>query len=268
MIRKLIVALGFGLLLPGVGKIAAQPTVSIEQRLNEPAPLDLVFRDERGQAVALRDYFGTKPVILVLAQYRCPRLCSLVLNNLTDGLRGIDYDLAQDFTVITVSFDPRETPELAAAKKQAYVENYGRPGAGAGWHFLTGDESSIRPLADAVGFRYAYDAKTDQYAHASGVMILTPSGKIARYLHGLEYSPRDLRFGLEDASAGTVGTPVASPLRMLCFAYDPATGKYSLLTMRLVRASGLLTVLILAGFLFRAWRRARHAQPERIVPAG
>ena len=260
MIRTFIIALGFLLLLKA-GEAAAQtpaPDVIIEQHLNEQVPLDLVFRDETGRSVVLSEYFGTKPVILVLAQYRCPRLCSLVLNSLTDGLRGIEYEIGKEFTVVTVSFDPREKPELAAAKKSAYVEKYGRPGAVTGWHFLTGDAAPIKSLADAVGFRYAYDPKTDQYAHASGIMILTPEGKIARYHFGLDYSPRDLRFELEDASAGNVGSPISRPLRMLCFAYDPATGKYSLLTLRLVRLTGLLTVIILAAFLFRAWR---HKEP-------
>ena len=254
MIRTPIFTLGLALLLPASRILAAQspipaPAIAIEQHLDEQIPLDLVFRDETGRSVALREYFGAKPVILVLAQYRCPRLCSLVLNSLTDGLRGIDYELGKDFAVVTVSFDPREQPALAAAKKLAYVEKYGRPGAATGWHFLTGDEAPIRSLAESVGFRYAYDPETDMYAHASGIVILTPQGKVARYVHGLEYSPRDLRVALNDASAGTVGSPVSSPLRMLCFAYDPATGKYSPLTMRLVRLSGLLTVMILAGFL-------------------
>jgi protein SCO1/2 len=140
-----------------------------------------VFQDETGRPVALREYFGTKPVVLVMGYYRCPRLCSLVLNSLTDGLRDIDYEIGKEFTVVTVSVDPREKPELAAAKKAAYLEKYGRPGAAAGWHFLTGEETPIKNLADAVGFRYAYDSRTDQYAHASGIVILTPTGKIARY---------------------------------------------------------------------------------------
>jgi protein SCO1/2 len=231
------------------------PDVAIEQRLNEQLALDLVFQDESGRPVALREYFGTKPVILVMGYYRCPRLCSLVLNSLTDSLHGIDYAIGKEFTVVTVSVDPRETPELAAAKKAAYIEKYGRPGAAAGWHFLTGEETPIKNLADAIGFRYVYDPKTDQYAHASGIIILTPGGKIARYYFGLNYSPRDLRFGLEDASTGNVGTPVASPLRMLCFAYDPATGKYTLMTLQFVRLSGLLTLLAIASFYVRAWRR-------------
>jgi protein SCO1/2 len=270
MIRRFIIALGL-LVTARAGTALAQtpaPDATIEQRLNEQVPLDLVFQDETGRRAALREYFSTKPVVLVLAQYRCPRLCSLVLNSLTDGLGGIDYEIGKEFTVVTVSFDPREKPELAAAKKAAYVERYGRPGAATGWHFLTGDEQSIKTLADAVGFRYSYDPKSDQYAHASGIMILTPEGKIARYHFGLDYAPRDLRFGLEDASAGNIGSPVVRPLRMLCFAYDPATGKYSLMTLRLVRLTGLLTVIILAGFLFRAWRRERRKQWETKVSVG
>jgi protein SCO1 len=270
MIRRFIISLGLLVVIRAGGVMAQTPApdVVIEQHMNEQVPLDLVFQDDTGRSVGLREYFGTKPVILVLAQYRCPRLCSLVLNSLTDSLCGIDYEIGKEFTVVTVSFDLREKPELAAAKKAAYVEMYGRSGAATGWHFLTGDEQSIKTLADAVGFRYIYDPKTDQYAHASGIMILTPAGKIARYHYGLDYSPRDLRFGLEDASAGNVGSPVPSPLRMLCFAYDPATGKYSLLTLRLVRLTGLLTVVILAGFLFRAWHCEKRKQWENKASVG
>jgi protein SCO1/2 len=253
------------------GSCAAQtpaPDISIKQRLNEQVPLDLVFCDETGRQVALREFFRTKPVILVLAQYRCPRLCSLVLNSLTDGLGAIDYEIGKEFTVVTVSFDPREKPDLAAAKKESYVGKYGRPGAGKGWHFLTGDEASINNLAASIGFRFTYDAKTDQYAHASGITILTPTGKIARYLYGLNYSPRDLRFGLEDAAAGNIGSPVTQPLRMLCFGYDAATGKYTLLTMRLVRLTSALTVLVVIGFVFRAWRRERKAERDEHQVSG
>jgi protein SCO1/2 len=233
------------------------PDISMDQRLNAQVPLDLAFRDERGDAVTLGKYFGARPVILVLAYYRCPRLCSLTLNNLAESLRQIDYEIGRDFDVVTVSIDPRETPELAAAKKAAIVAQHGLSGAAAGWHFLTGEEPAIQRLAGAVGFRYAYDAERDLYAHASGITVLTPDGKIARYFFGLEYSPRDLRFGLEDASAGTIGSPIAQPLRMLCFAYDPAAGRYTLMTMRLVQIGGAITVLLLGGFLVRAWRRER-----------
>src|SRR5206468_2802754 len=199
-------------------------------------PLDLTFRDEQDKPVTLRQYFGEKPVILVLAYYRCPRLCSLVLNGLVSGLREIDYEIGNQFIVVTVSIDPREAPELAAAKKAAYAERYGRAGAASGWHFLTGEEAAIQRLADAVGYRYAYDAERDQFAHDSAIMVLTPDGTIARYFYGIEFPARELRFGLEDASAGKVGSPVTRPLRLLCFAYDPSTGKYTLMTLRLAPA--------------------------------
>ena len=256
MIRSWLLALGLIFMLhePGLAQTPV-PEVAIEQRLNEQVPLDLDFRDETGRAVALREYFGRKPVILVLAYYRCPRLCSEVLNSLTDSLNNIDYEIGKEFTVVTVSFDPREKPELAAAKKKAHVEMYRRRGAGSDWHFLTGDEEAIQALAGAVGFRFAYDPKTDQYAHAGGIMILTPQGTVARYLAGLDYSPRDVRFALEDAAAGNIGSPVAWQLRMLCFAVDPSTGKYTLLSMRLVRLASLATVILVAGFLVRAWRK-------------
>jgi protein SCO1/2 len=233
--------------------------VGIDQRQGEQVPLDLVFNDEQGKAVKLGDYFGTKPVILVLVYYRCPRLCSLVLNGLVDGLREIDYEIGKEFTVVTVSFDPREGPELAAAKKASYVQQYGRAGAQGGWHFLTGEEPAIKRLADAVGYRYVYDPARDQFGHDSAIMMLTADGKIARYFYGIEFPARTLRFGLEDTSAGKIGSPVLRPLRLLCFAYDAETGTYTLLTMQLVRLGGALTVVVIGAFLARAWRRA-HAR--------
>jgi protein SCO1/2 len=238
---------------------AGDSSIGIEQRLNEKIPLDVVFRDEEGKNVTLRKYFGTKPVILVLAYYRCPRLCSLVLNGLVDGLRRIDYKIGDQFTIVTVSIDPREGPELASAKKTAYVEQYGRPGVAAGWHFLTGGEPEIKHLAAAVGFRYVYDAERDQFGHDSGIMILTPDGTLSRYFYGIEFPPATLRYGLEDSSEGKIGSPIARPIRLLCFAYDPATGKYSLLTMRLLRVGAVLTVLAFGGFWVWAWRRGRSA---------
>jgi len=250
------------------------PQVGIDQRLNEKIPLDLVFRDEQGKAVALRQYFGQKPVILVLAYYRCPRLCSLVLNGLVEGLRRVDYEIGAQFTVVTVSIDPREGQDLAAAKKAAYVQQYGKPGAAAGWHFLTGDEPAIKRLAEAVGFRYVYDAERDQFGHASGIMMLTPDGTIARYFYGIEFPARELRFGLEDSSAGKIGSPITRPLRLLCFSYDPATGTYTLLTMQLLRLGAVLTVVAIAVLVVRAWRRERckltaeHSPPVRSMSNG
>ncbi|HYV37303.1 MAG TPA: SCO family protein [Gemmataceae bacterium] len=234
------------------------PNIGIEQHLNDRIPLDLVFRDEQGKSVTLSDYFGKKPVILVLAYYRCPRLCSMVLNGLVSGLRQIDYEIGDQFAVVTVSIDPREQPELAAAKKEAYVQQYGRPGAANGWHFLTGEEQAIKRLADAVGFKYAYDARHDEFAHGSGIMMLTPDGTLSRYFYGIQFPAKELRFGLEDSSAGKIGSPVVRPLRLLCFTYDPVTGTYTLMTMRLMRLAGVLTVLGMTFFVVRAWRRERR----------
>jgi protein SCO1/2 len=267
MMRSFLLTFGVLTALPahGSGEERPVPSAGIDQRLNEQVPLDLVFRDETGREIALRECVAGRPVILVLAYYRCPRLCSLVLNGLVDGLRSLDYEPGNEFTIITVSFDPRETPELAAAKKSAYVEAYGRPAAASGWHFLTGDEPSIQRLTEAVGFRYRYDSERKEYAHASGIMVLTPAGKIARYFYGVDYSPRDLMFGLEDASANRIGSPVANPLRLLCFGYDPATGKYTLMTMRLVRLAGLVTILVLALMLFRNWRRQSRSPSSTLV---
>jgi protein SCO1/2 len=242
------------------------PEARIDQRLGEQVPLDLVFRDESGRAVPLRRYFGDKPVVLVLAYFRCPRLCSVILNNLTESLRKLDYRIGKDFTVLTVSFDPREKPDLAADKKAAYLESYDKPGAAAGWHFLTGEEDQIKRLADAVGFGYFYDPEKNQYAHASGIMILTPEGKLSRYFYGIDFPPRDLAFGLEDASSGAIGSPVSRPLRLLCYGYDPATGKYTLLTMRLVRLAGLVTVLVLGSALWFFWRRERRRSAAGGLP--
>lgn len=243
------------------------PDVRIEQRLDQPVPLDLTFRDEQGRTRPLADYFHGKPVVLVLAYYRCPRLCSLVLNGVADALRRSDYEMGKDYEVVTVSIDPTETPELARAKKAAYVEHFGRPGADAGWHFLTGDEPEIKRLADAVGFRYAYDDKHGEYAHASGIMVLTPAGRVSRYFYGMTFAPRDVQYGLEDASAGRIGSPITQPLRLLCFEYDPATGKYTLLVFRIVQLGGVVTIVGLGAGLVIALRRERRAKAARAAEA-
>jgi protein SCO1/2 len=246
---------------------ASLTQVGLDQRLNEQVPLDLEFRDEAGRSVRLGDYFAGRPVILVLAYYRCPMLCTQVLNGLVDGLRGIPLDAGSDFQVVTVSFDPREQPELAAAKKQSYVESYGRPGAAAGWHFLTGQEPAIAALARAVGFRYTYDPKLDQFAHVSGLMVLTPHGTIARYFYGISHPPRDLRLALVEASANQIGSPVDRVL-LLCYDYDPATGKYTLMALNLVRLGGGVTLLVLGSFLLLAWRHERRRARRNLATAG
>lgn len=258
----LAVATGLGLAQQGLPDQLRN--VGIDQRLNEQVPLDLTFRDETGRQVRLGEYFDHKPVVLSLVYYDCPMLCTMILNGMLRSMRAIKLNVNEHFEVVTVSFDPREKPELAAAKKNEYVKKYRRSGAAEGWHFLTGDEPSIRQLAQAVGFRYAYDPSTGQYAHASGIMILTPEGKLARYLYGIEYDARDLRLALVEASAGKIGTPVDQVL-LYCFHYDPATGKYSLLIMKVIRVAGTATVLALVMFMFVMLRRDRRKRSKQHV---
>jgi protein SCO1 len=257
ILSVLLLAGGSGLAQQGLP--AQLREVGIDQRLNEKIPLDLSFRDETGRPVELGEYFGRKPVILSLVYYECPMLCTMVLNGQVAAMRAMPLNLGEHFEVVTVSFNPKETPALAAAKKEEYVRHYGRPGAGRSWHFLTGDESSIRRLAASVGFRYSFDPKTGQYAHASGIMILTPEGRLARYLYGIEYSARDLRLGLVEAAAGKIGTPVDAFL-LYCFHYDPMKGKYGLVIMNVMRALGAATVLALGSFLLVMFRRDRRGK--------
>jgi protein SCO1/2 len=206
--------------------------------------------------VALREYFGKRPVILVPAYYECPMLCTLVLNGVVSALRALPFDAGAEFAVVTFSFNPRDTSALAAAKKATYVSEYRRPGAEEGWHFLVGDEESIRALTRAIGFRYVWDPAQAQYAHASGIVVLTPEGTIARYFFGVEYAPRDLRLALVEASRGKVGSLV-DQLLLFCFHYDPATGRYSRLALGAVRVGGAATLLALGTFVVLALRRER-----------
>ena len=217
--------------------------VGIDQKLNDSIPLNLTFRDEHGNPVELAQYFGSKPVILSLVYYNCPMLCTQVLNGLDRSLQLIPMEIGKDFNVVTVSIDPTERPVLAEAKQVMYAGMYGRPGAVQGWHFLTGDEPQIKQLADSVGFRYAYDPDSKQYAHASAIMLLTPEGKISRYFYGITYPSRDLRLGLDEASEGKIGSPVDQVL-LFCYHYDPHTGKYGLIVSRVIQISGFLTILI------------------------
>jgi protein SCO1 len=236
--------------------------VGIDQKLNDSVPLDLTFRDENGQTVKLAQFFGAKPVILSLVYYNCPMLCTQVLNGLERSLKDVPMDIGKQFNVVTVSIDPTERPVLASAKRALYAGLYGRPGAAEGWHFLTGDEPQIKQLANAVGFRYAYDPQSKQFAHASAIMMLTAQGKISRYLYGIQYSSRDLRLGLVDASEGKIGTPVDQIL-LFCYHYDPATGKYSLLISRIIKAAGIFTVLVIGIGIFLLARSEHYALPER-----
>jgi protein SCO1/2 len=224
--------------------------IGIDQLLNNQVPLDLEFRDESGRTVKLAEYFKDKPVVLSLVYYNCPQLCTQVLTGLLGALKGLPMTPGKEFVNLSVSFDPRETPELAAAKKAEYLKRYNRPGAEAGWHFLTGDEAAIQALAKAVGFRYVWDAVTQQYAHTGGIMVLTPQGTVSRYFYGIEYAPRDLRFGVIDASAGRVGS-LADQVILYCYEYDPASGTYGLVVMRLLRIfAGMTLATLLALFLY------------------
>jgi protein SCO1 len=237
---------------------AALQGVGIQQKLDQQVPLNLEFRDEAGRPVQLSSFFHGKPVLLALVYYRCPMLCTQILNGVASSLKAVSFDPGQDFEVVSVSFDPKDTPELAGSKKLSYLRRYGRPGTANGWHFLTGDPANIKALTDSVGFHYKYDAASDQFAHASGIMILTPEGRISRYFYGVEFAPRDVRLGLVEASANKIGNPVDEAL-LFCFHYDPKTGKYGAIAINLLRAAGGGFALIAGAFLFFAWRREIRA---------
>jgi protein SCO1/2 len=239
--------------------------IGFDQRLGETVPLDLAFTDEAGRRVRLSDYFGGKPVVLSLVYYECPMLCTISLNGLAAALEVLSFVPGQEFEVVTVSFDPTESPVLAAAKKKAYLARYKRPGAHAGWHFLTGPRESVDALTHAVGFRYVWDEATKQFAHPAGLVVLTPEGRISHYLFGVEYSPKDLRLALVDAAGGRIGSPV-DQLLLYCYQYDPQTGRYSAAILNLVRAAGALTILALGGFILTASRK-RRAHPASPKPA-
>jgi protein SCO1 len=239
--------------------------VSIAQNLNARIPLDLTFSDEAGKSVRLGDYFGQKPIVLSLVYFDCPALCTEVLNGELRTMRSISLDLGKDFEAVTVSFEPKDTPALALAKRDVYAGQYGRPGAADHWHFLTGEQQSIDALTQAVGFHYAYDFAGRQFAHAAAIMVLTADGRIARYFYGVQYPARDVRLGLVEASDGKIGTPTDHAL-LYCFQYDPMTGKYGLVVMNVVRGAGGLTVLALGIFMFVMFRRDRRL--AGVPPAG
>ncbi|MNX72340.1 hypothetical protein D3C86_1036920 [compost metagenome] len=241
---------------------AALQGVRVEQRLGQAVSPALEFRDEAGNPVRLGEYLGAKPTIVSLVYFECPNLCTHILNGLVKSLQAQALRVGRDFTVLSVSIDPSETPELAAAKKRTYLRRYDRPGAEQGWHFLTGSQPSIRALADALGFHYAYDSATRQYAHPSAIALLTPNGAIARYFFGIEYAPRDLRLGLVEASAERIGTPIDHVL-LRCYRYDPITGRYGLVVMELLRIGALATLLLLAAFIFAMTRRDRQKRARQ-----
>jgi protein SCO1/2 len=240
--------------------------VGIEQHLDAQLPLDTAFRDEAGREVRLGDYFHDKPVVVALVYYRCPMLCTQVLNGFLKCSQAVPLQIGRDYEVVTVSFDPTDTPDMAAEKKKNHIRAYRRDGAEAGWHFLTGDQASIDKLAQTIGFRYRYDAPSSQFAHASGIVIATPEGRLSRYLYGIEYTPRDLQLGLVDSSSGKIGSPVDQVL-LLCYHYDPLTGRYGLAISGLLRTAGLLTMFGLGLFLFRMYRLER-SRPKLVRPIG
>ena len=249
---------------PSSAKPGILGRIGIDQRLNHHVPLDLPFVDENGRDVKLGDYFGQRPVLLAMVYYECPMLCTQVLNGVTGALKTLNFDVGKEFDVVAVSINPQEGPGLAAQKKAAYVERYGRPQTAAGWHFLTGREENIKALAAAVGFRYEYVEDIKQYAHGAGVEVLTPKGVIARYYYGIEYSPRDLRLGIIEAADERIGSPIDAAL-LLCFHYDPTTGKYGPTALTLVRIGALLTMVAFGAFLFVSLRRERTSRRQAVA---
>jgi protein SCO1/2 len=236
--------------------------VRIDQRLNHQVPLDLPFTDESGREIRLGDLFGRRPVILALVYYECPMLCTQVLNGLVTALGVMNFEPGREFDVVAVSFNPKEGPGLASQKKANYLQRYGRPHTAAGWHFLTGKEESIKRLTEAVGFQYAYDPAIQQYAHGAGIEVLTPKGVISRYFYGIEFSARDIRLGLIEASEDRIGTAIDDVL-LFCYHYDPATGKYGAAVLRMVRIAGVATVLAFLSFLTISLRREKAAARAR-----
>jgi protein SCO1 len=232
--------------------------VGIEQHLDSQVPPDLAFVDDTGKNVKLGDYFGRKPLILNLVYFNCTMLCGEELAGLASAMRLVKFDVGNEFDVITVSFDPRETPAMAAAKKKDYVGRYGRANAASGWHFLTGSAASIDALTKAVGFQYQYDAQTNQYAHATAIMVLTPEGHISRYFYGVDFPPKDLRLGLVEASQKKIGNPVDAVL-LYCYHYNPATGKYGAMVANILRLGAALTIVLLGGMILILWRLDRSA---------
>jgi protein SCO1/2 len=249
--------------MKGVDRPSALTSVTIEQRLNSQLPLDAAFRDEYGQAVKLSDYFGKgRPVILALVYYDCPMLCTQILNGMVRAAKVLTFTPGKDYDVVAISFDAREGPKEALAKKAIYVKDYGHPETAAGWHFLTGNQDSIKRVTDAVGFRYKWDVYTATFAHASAIYVLTPDGKLSKYFYGIEYSPKDMRLGLVEASQNKIGNAVDQIL-LFCYHFDPTSAKYTFLAMDILRGAGAATVLMLGGFVFIMLRRDSRQKGSR-----
>jgi protein SCO1/2 len=243
---------------PASAKPGILNEIGIDQRIGDQLPLDLPFTDETRRTVRLGEYFGRRPVILALVYYECPMLCTQVLNGLVSALGVMNFEAGREFDVVAVSFNPKEGPGLASQKKAAYMERYDRPHTAVGWHFLTGSEDSIRRLTSAVGFRYTFDDESKQFAHGAAIQVVTPKGTLARYFYGIEFSARDIRFGLIEASEERIGTPIDDVL-LLCYHYDPSSGKYGAAVLGLVRLGAIATVLAFLGFLTVSLRRERAA---------
>ena len=243
--------------MKGVDRPSALTGVTIEQKLNSQLPLNAQFRDENGETVQLGQYFGKRPVVLALVYYDCPMLCTQILNGLVRAAKVMNFTPGKEYDVLAISFDARETPKEALAKKTVYMKDYGRPETENGWHFLTGGPDSIKRVTEAVGFRYKWDVYTATFAHASAIYVLTPDGKLSKYFYGIEYSPKDMRLGLVEASANRIGSAVDQVL-LFCYHFDPTSAKYTFIAMDLLRAAGAATVLLLGGFVFIMLRRDRQ----------
>jgi protein SCO1 len=238
--------------------------VGIDPKLGGQVPLDLGFRDEQGNTASLGQFVAGKPVVLALVYYQCPMLCTVLLNGVLDSLKEVPLDAGKQYQVVAVSIDPRDRPVEAKAKKLMYAGLYGRRDATSGWHFLTGDDPQIHALANAVGFRYAYDSISGQYAHAAAIMILTGDGKVSRYLYGTSFTSRDLRLGLLEASSGHIGSAIDQVL-LFCYHYDATTGKYAVVISKIIQIAGLVTILAIGALIFALARQAPRAQPREQI---
>ena len=238
--------------------------VGIDQRLGTQLPMDARFRDENGQSVALGKYFGKRPVVLALVYYECPMLCTQILNGMVRAAKVLSFKPGQDYDILAISFDARETPKNAADKKAVYLKAYGHDETAAGWHFLTGDDASIKRVTEAVGFRYKWDVHIAQFAHASAIYVLTPDGKLSKYFYGIDYSPKDMRLGLVEASQNKIGTAVDQIL-LFCYHFDPTSAKYTVVALGILRVAGAVTVLMLGGFIFIMLRRDARQKGMRVV---
>jgi protein SCO1/2 len=251
----------YGLAPEQTGAKNQRPTVlqqvGIDQKIGAQVPLDLHFRDEQGRDVTLGSYFDKRPVILALVYYDCPMLCSEVLQGAVGALRALQFSAGKDFDFVAVSFDPRETPEIAAEKRKVYVGRYHRDGGEQGFHFLTGKDAEIKALTEKVGFRYVWDDHSKQFAHGSGLILVTPEGKVAQYYYGIEYSPNDMRLGIIEASKGKLGNVVDAVL-LYCYHYDPVTGKYGARIVNAMRIGAAMTMLLLGTFIVVSLRAERR----------